>query len=136
MLLTNQLALRIYNWLVPLLNPRTTKGKILRAAVPVMFCVLVFLFALHAKTAVYGTAAGSRVTPSTASKLWVDGQKMPAQVAPLQIAPLFWPLFLSLLGFYFSTRPRVQSAHIIIPPPSNLRLWQLHRFLRPPPFQK
>lgn len=106
----------------------------LRAAVPVMFCVLVFFFAMHAKTALYGTPAGSRVTPSTASKLWVDGQKMPVQV-PVQIAPLFWPLFLSLLGFHLFSRPRVQSA-LIIPPPSNLRLRHLHRFLRPPPFQQ
>jgi hypothetical protein len=120
---------------VPLLNTRTTKGKILRAAVPVMFCVLVFLFALHAKTAVYGTAARSRVTPSTASKLWVSGQKMQAQIPHMQVAPLFWPLFLSLLGLQLLSRPRLQSA-LINPPPSNLQLWHLHRFLRPPPFQK
>jgi hypothetical protein len=106
----------------------------LRAAVPVMFCVLVFLFALHAKTAVYGTAAQSKVTPSTSGKLWVSGQKLEARVVPTQIAPLFWPLFLSLLGLSLLSRPRLQRA-IIIPPPSNLRLWHLHRFLRPPPFQ-
>jgi hypothetical protein len=107
----------------------------LRAAVPVMFCVLVFFFALHAKTAVYGTSAHSNVTPSTASKLWVSGQKMPARVAPIQIAPLLWSLFLSPFLFHLLHRPRVQSA-VIIPPPSNLELWHLHRFLRPPPFQK
>ena len=84
--LTNQLAPRIYNQLVPLLNPRTKPGKILRAAVPVMFCVLVFFFALHAKTAVYGAASHSKVTPSTASKMWVSGQKMQSRIAPAQAA--------------------------------------------------
>jgi len=106
----------------------------LRAVVPVMFCVLVFLFALHAKTAVYGTAAQSKLTPSTSSKLWVSGRKMEAPIVPSQIAPLFRPLFLGLLGLNLLRRPRPQSA-LIIPPPSNLRLWHLRRFLRPPPFQ-
>jgi hypothetical protein len=106
----------------------------LRAAVPVMFCVLVFFFALHAKTAVYGAATQSKVTPSTAGKMWVSGQKIPNDVAPTHIAPFFLALFLSLLGFQFLALPRITSA-VIIPPPSILRLRHLHRFLRPPPFQ-
>ena len=41
----------------------------------VALCVLVFMFALHAKTAVYNGGAPAKVTPSTASKLWLNGQK-------------------------------------------------------------
>ena len=133
-MLTNKLALRIYNQLVPLLNPRTKRGKMLRAVVPVLFCLLVFFFALHAKTAVYGAASHSKVTPSTASKMWVSGQKMPSRIAPTHVAPLFLALFLSLLGFQFLTQPKLASPLIVLPP-SNLRLRHLHRFLRPPPFQ-
>jgi len=106
----------------------------LRAALPVLFCVLVFFFALHAKTAVYGTAAQTKVTPSTSSKMWVSGQKMEAHVLPQSAVPLFWAAFVSLLGLVLLKQPRLQAASRV-PPPSNLRLRHLHRFLRPPPFQ-
>jgi len=107
----------------------------LRVAVPVLFCILVFFFALHAKTAVYGAAAQSRVTPSTASKLWVSGQKMEARIIPPQSAPvLFWLAFLGLLGLLLVGQRRLQTA-VVISPPSNLRIRHLHRFLRPPPIQ-
>lgn len=105
----------------------------LRAAVPVLFCVLVFFFALHAKTALYGAAAQTKVTPSTSSKMWVSGQKMDAPVLPPSAVPLFCAL-VSLLGLVLLNQPRLQFASKV-PPPSNLRLWHLHRFLRPPPFQ-
>ena len=45
-----------------------------------MLCALVFMFALHAKTAVYNGSAPAKVTPSTASKLWLNGQKMEVQL--------------------------------------------------------
>ena len=106
----------------------------LRAAVPVLFCVLVFFFALHAKTAVYGAAAHSKVTPSTASKMWVSGQKLQSGMALPHSVPFILVLFLSLLGFRLVTRPQNPSL-LIIPASSNLRLRYLHRFLRPPPFQ-
>ena len=44
-------------------------------------CVLTFMFALHAKTAVYNGDAPAKVTPSTASKLWLSGQKMEVRSA-------------------------------------------------------
>jgi hypothetical protein len=105
----------------------------LRAAVPVLFCVLVFFFALHAKTAVYGAATQTKVTPSTSSKMWVSGQKMDARVLPPSAVPLFCAV-VSLLLFVLLNQPRLQVA-LRVPPPSNLRLRHLHRFLRPPPFQ-
>jgi len=106
----------------------------LRAAVPVLFCVLVFFFALHAKTSVYGAAAQRRLTPSTASKLWASGQKMDARVVPPTSAPLCWAALLGLLGVCWVKPPRLQTVSKV-PPASNLRLRHLHRFLRPPPFQ-
>ena len=105
----------------------------LRAALPVMFCILVFFFALHAKTAVYGTANQAKITPSTASKLWASGQKLEARSVIPQSAPPSWLIFLSLLGLYLLPQRRLQGA--FVPPVSHLRLRHLHRFLRPPPFQ-
>lgn len=119
---------------MPDLKVRIKRSKILRVAVPVTFCVLVFFFALHAKTAVYGGAARAHETPSTASKLWVSGQKMEARVVPPESAPLFWAVFLGLLGLCLLSQPRVQNV-LVVPSPSNLRLRHLRRFLRPPPAQ-
>jgi hypothetical protein len=99
-----------------------------------MFCVLVFLFALYAKTAVYGHTARPNVTPSTAGKLWVSGQKMEVRVflpATMPLLPLF---FLAMFGLTV-LRPRFVQSACTVAPPSNLELWHLQRFLRPPPFQ-
>jgi hypothetical protein len=106
----------------------------LRAALPAVFCLLVFFFALHAKTAVYGAANQARITPSTASKLWSSGQKFDVDCFAPQSAPLFWPVLLTLLGLFLCEQPFIKAA-LIVPPPGNLRLRHLHRFLRPPPFQ-
>jgi len=106
----------------------------LRAAVPAVFCLLVFFFALHAKTAVYGAANQTRITPSTSSKMWSSGQKLDARCFAPQSAPLFWPILLTLLGLFLCEQPFIKTA-LIVAPSSNLRLRHLHRFLRPPPFQ-
>jgi len=107
----------------------------LRAAVPVIFCVLVFLFALHAKTAVYGGAHQARVTPSTASKMWAGGEKLDFRAVVPQSAPPAWLMFVSLLGLYLFPEQRSYQNALVAPLPNNLRLRYLHRFLRPPPFQ-
>ena len=121
--------------MVPLLNFQSKPSRILGAAAPVTFCVLVFFFALHAKTAVYGGAAQAHVTPSTASKLWVSGHEMQAHGVPPETAPLLWAAFLSLLGLCLLSRPDVQNARVVVPASSDLRLRHLRRFLRPPPVQ-
>ena len=110
-----------------------SKRDLLHTAVPVAFCVLVFFFALHAKTAVYGGAASPKVTTATASKLWVNSQKIDGRAAQSHAAPLFWLLFVSIVFFGLHRRAWLPSA-VASRPASNLPLWHRHRFLRPPPF--
>src|SRR5690242_16328713 len=103
--------------------------------VPVTFCVLVFFFALHAKTAVYQGASPPKISPATASKMWLSGQKLQAPVATIDRTPsLFWFLVVMLFGFCLNRRPLTQST-VVSPSPRNFRLWYLRRFLRPPPVQ-
>jgi hypothetical protein len=97
-------------------------------------CALVFFFALHAKTAVYNGGTPAKATPSTASKLWVSGQKMEAQTLQSPGIVLFWIAFTCLFSLYLHSGPKVCSA-VVIPPSNDLRLRHLRRFLRPPPFQ-
>jgi hypothetical protein len=92
-------------------------------------CVLVFYFALHAKTAVYHNP--SHIDGSTSSKLWLNGGKLESDVAVID-ALLVWALpWLLVL-------PRVSGRRFFpvlrcapVPVPSN-KLY-LARFLRPPP---
>jgi hypothetical protein len=97
-------------------------------------CALVFFFALHAKTAVYHGGAPAKVTPSTASKLWLSQQKMEAQTLQPTGVVLFWIAFTCLFSLNLQREPRVRSV-VVIASPNDLRLRYLHRFLRPPPFQ-
>jgi len=106
----------------------------LRRSLLLTLCVLVFMFALHAKTAVYDGGAPAKVTPSTASKLWLSGQKMEVQSVDSDSGVLFWMAVLCLIGLYLHRELRVRSA-FLTPPPRNLPLRQMHRFLRPPPVQ-
>lgn len=116
------------------MNHQVARNKVLRAVVPVVLCALVFFFALHAKTAVYSGGAPAHATPSTASKLWVSGQKMEARSVGYDSAPLFWLVCLGVFGLYLRREPFAHSALICFSP-GNLRLRYLHRFLRPPPAQ-
>jgi hypothetical protein len=96
-------------------------------------CVLIFMFVLHAKTAVYNGDAPAKVTPSTASKLWLSGQKMEVHSADSGTRLLFWMGTLCLLyGVHLRRAPRVQGA-FTPPAPRNFALRHLRRFLRPPP---
>ena len=49
---------------------------------PITACVLVFLFAFHAKTAVYSHGFGAKPNTATSSKLCVKNQKIPKPTAP------------------------------------------------------
>jgi len=114
-------------------NSRTKQDEMIRRACVVTFCFLVFLFALRAKTAVYHSGAQGKITPSTASKLWVSAEKSEARgVAFPSVLPP-WLTFLSLFGLYLLPKRRCFQDALVTHPPSNLRLRHLRRFLRPPP---
>lgn len=100
----------------------------------VVLCALVFVFALHAKTAVYNGGVRTNVTPSTASKLWLSGQKMEVQAADSASGVLFWVAALCLYGVYLHREARVRSA-FLPPPPRILTERYMQSFLRPPPVQ-
>lgn len=108
--------------------------KTLWRAQLITLCALVFMFAWHAKTAVYNGGAGTKATPSTASKLWLSGQKMEVQSIDSSTGVLFWMAVLCLVGLYLHREFRVRST-FLTPAPRNLPLRQMYRFLRPPPVQ-
>jgi len=97
-------------------------------------CGLVFFFALHAKIAVYNGGAPVKLTPSTASKLWVNGQKLDLLTDDSSSSAVFWMAFFCLWGLYLQRERRVPQV-FLTPRPSNLTLRHLHPFLRPPPVQ-
>ena len=117
---------------MPTVNRRKMQNETRRRALLLTLCVLVFMFALRAKTEVYSGGEPAKMTPSTASKLWVSGQKMEVQSVDASGDVLFWMAVLCLIGLYLHRELRVQSA-FLPPPPGSLPLWQIHRFLRPPP---
>jgi hypothetical protein len=113
-------------------NLRIKQSKALWRAVAIAFCALVFFFALHAKTAVYNDGAPAKLTPSTSCKLWSSGQKMEAQSLRAGGPVLFWMAVLCFFTPFVRREPGLSSV-FVAPPPSNLPLRYLHRFLRPPP---
>jgi hypothetical protein len=115
-------------------NLQTMKPKNLWRAQLITLCALVFMFALHAKTSVYHGSGATEATPSTASKLWLSGQKMEVQSVESGSGILFWMALLCLVGVYLHRKLRAQST-FLTPPPRNLPLRQVYRFLRPPPLQ-
>jgi hypothetical protein len=100
----------------------------------IMLCALVFLFAFHAKTAVYKSGVPVNATPSTSSKLWLNGQKMEVRSVDFSATVMCWMVVLCLYGVYIYQDPLVRSA-VSPPSPRNRRLLYLHRYLRPPPVQ-
>jgi hypothetical protein len=108
------------------------RNKTLWHVLLVMLCALVFFFALHAKTAVYNGGASVKLTPSTASKLWLNGQKMEVQSVEASGSALFWMAALCLFGAYFRREPALRSV-FLAPSPRHLSLQFTGRFLRPPP---
>ena len=57
--------------------PESTKGAHVRRWPLIAACVLVFLFAFHAKMGVYGHGVIVKPHTATSSKLWVKSQRMP-----------------------------------------------------------
>ena len=90
-------------------NLRTMKTKMRWRAQLIMLCALVFMFALHAKTSVYSGTGPAKVTPSTASKLWLSGQKMEVQSVDSGSGMLFWMAVLCLVGLYLHRELRARA---------------------------
>ncbi len=112
---------------------RITQKEVLWRVLVVVFCALVFFFALHAKTAVYNSSA-PKITPSTASKLWVSGQKTETHSLESSTNLWFWMTLFCLFSLRFRSERMVKTA-FVAPVPRNRPLCYLHRFLRPPPVQ-
>jgi hypothetical protein len=108
------------------------KANLWRTAMLLSMCALVFMFALRAKTSGYNGDAPPKVTPSTASKLWLSGQKMEVQSVDTNMAVRFWMTVVCLFGLFLHREPRVRDF-VLTPAPSPVALRYLHRFLRPPP---
>ena len=113
-------------------NLQLRQNKAAWQALAIVFCALVFFFALHAKTAVYNNGAPAKLTPSTSSKLWSSGQKLETKSLATGGGLLLWAALFCLLQPYFRREKCTVSA-FLAPPSSDLPLRYLHRFLRPPP---
>jgi hypothetical protein len=113
-------------------NLRIKQNQTLWRGLAIVFCALVFFFALHAKTAVYNGGKTAKLSPSTSCKLWSTGQKMETKSFAAGSGVLFWMALFCLLAPYSRPEPRAHRA-FLAPSPSNLLLRHLHRFLRPPP---
>ncbi len=104
----------------------------LRRVLLLTLCFFVFLFVLRAKTEVYNGGSPVKVTPSTASKLWLSGQKMEIKSVDSSTGVLFWMALLLLVGLALQREPNLQQV-ALVPAPTRSSLRQLHRFMRPPP---
>ena len=97
-------------------------------------CGLVFFFALHSKTALYNGSAPVKVTTATASKLWLDGQKMQIRSVDSGSGALIWTAFFCLYGLNPHRDPVVQSVFLTEPAGARA-IHYLRLFFRPPPLE-
>jgi hypothetical protein len=112
------------------LGPRQLKEQL--PVLQLVLCLAVFLFAFHAKTSMYGHDSGTRVTPSTMAKLWLNGQKL--EVKPrIQPAPVLFWIGVLFLHWLYLHRDSFFHRVVHIPVVRPLVLQDLHRSLRPPP---
>ena len=94
-------------------------------------CLLVFLFALHAKVSVYQQSRP--LDAATSSKLWLDGVRHELPPVPARVAP-FWLTTIILLLVNQQPERRYRAA-CPMPALATLSQLYLHRFLRPPPLR-
>ena len=113
----------------PEMRFQSRKETLCRTLIVIVVCALVFLFAYHAKTGVYGPSK-AKVTPVTASKLWVSSQKM--EPAPQSTAMVLWAAVLCFFALTMTPKPLLRHA-VETPTPALLPSFEWHRFLRPPP---
>lgn len=92
-------------------------------------CALVFLFAFHAKTAIYNNP--SHIDGSTASKMWLTGTKLECDISASD-AFAVWIFALFLLVVVPSMERRFENLRLApVAVPRNQVY--LERFFRPPP---
>ena len=98
----------------------------------VLAAVVVFLFALHAKTGVYGSGTSGKVTSSTSAKMWLNGQRAEVEPTAQAGALLIW---FAILFIHYLHLHRQFGAQTLFRAPAPVRLSLLHwrRCLRPPP---
>jgi len=106
----------------------------LRRALLFAACALVFFFAWHAKTAGYSHHGIAKALPSTAAKLWLNGQKTEIPAANSSAAPVLWAAILCIFCLQLRRERRLCLAYTT-PPPDPRSQRRLYRFLRPPPGQ-
>ena len=106
------------------------RARMIRYVVLVL-CLFVLLFAAAVKLSQYDGSTPNHPNPVTASKLWLNGQKMELQSSE-SLAPiccLAFVIFATLLLTGRNLRLAVRTA----PVARHQRLFEVHRFLRPPP---
>jgi hypothetical protein len=115
----------------PLTSPDRPLNPVFWRILLLLACVLVFSFALHAKTAVYDHS--SQPQPSTSSKLWLTAFKTELPSA----SSLFFLFWFSASLICLISWQREQRYHAVCGTAAReLRRQQyLHRFLRPPPLR-
>lgn len=118
--------------MTPILSSKLMNSEKLRSVLLLAICFLLFLFVLQAKTAVYNGKAEAKATPTTASKLWVDGHKWEDPSITSSTAILFWMVSLFLLALCRRPEWRAHRVREAVYPRLSSRR-HLQRFLRPPP---
>ena len=99
--------------------------------VVLVLCLFVVLFAAAVKLSQYESSSPSHPNPVAASKLWLNGQKMELRVAA-SLAPIHCLAFL-IFAPVLPTGRNLPLTVRLAPVPRHQRLFELHRFLRPPP---
>lgn len=118
-----------YMEMPPLTAPDRPLHPLVWKVLLLLACMLVFCFALHAKTAVYGQS--SQPQPTTSSKLWANAERFDAPVQISSSTFLWLVVFLASL-LYLHAERRLERECVVIPRQQR-SLNYLHRFLRPPP---
>jgi hypothetical protein len=95
---------------------------------------VVFFFAFHAKTGVYSSGIGVRVTASTCAKMWLNGQRADVEPTGQTGTLLIWFAILFIHYLYLHRQGEVQTV-FRAPAPVRLRLLHWRRCLRPPPIR-
>ncbi len=95
---------------------------------------VVFWFALHAKTGVYGNNNSAKITSATSAKMWLNGQKATVEPSAQTGALLIWFAILFIHFLHLHRKFHIESS-CPTPDPVRLRLLNWSRYLRPPPIR-